>query len=526
MMRARVFLRLVKRQIFQILNGGFDSILLKLIARSSSNNFLGSLNILRIVNIVAKRLLELKKYSKGSEVAQLDRLLPKLLITLRPVSNQEIATAITEGKELRRNELFSKEREIYSELSKKVPASIEALSLLASSKYLDGDIRGWMDDYKKILKISGEESDRRFGDDHELRVMGVSWTGPMGHLAQIDAIVKLSRLGQLSPEKRILVTNTSQIANSALLNLWRGHIDVFQLSDREYSRFAKIYYPIFEHVPCIKCVDGNLNQTTAWSNANFLWEKQGNSPLLQVSGDIEARGRKVLRRWGLDENAWFVGLHVRDGQHSRRRRLPNADLATYLPAIRRIIELGGAVIRMGNPGMPALPKMQGLVDYAHSVERVDWMDVFLWGKSKFFIGTNSGGSDVPQVFGVPVIKSNFSHIGQSFYAPNSFMVPKLFRNKRSGQLLTLSEIFESPFAWTVSMSHDGFEIEVIDNDPDDLVDAVNEMHLSLKTQKSAFAGEDKSEYSQRSESIRKKYGALGDLPIGNRFLAKYRDLIQ
>jgi hypothetical protein len=76
------------------------------------------------------------------------------------------------------------------------------------------------------------------------------------------------------------------------------------------------------------------------------------------------------------------------------------------------------------------------------------------------------------------------------------------------------------------MSHDGFEIEVIDNDPDDLVDAVNEMHLSLKTQKSAFAGEDKSEYSQRSESIRKKYGALGDLPIGNRFLAKYRDLIQ
>ena len=525
MNRARLFLRFIKRQIFQTLNGGFDSILLKLIAKSGSDNFSGSLNFLHIVNVSANRLLEFKKHSKKTK-AHLDSFLPRLIATLPSMPNQGIATAIIEGNELRKKNSFSKEREIYGELSKKFPASVEALSLLASTKYLDGDIRGWMDDYKKILKISSEESNRRFGENHGLRVLGVEWTGPMGHLAQIDAIVKLSRLGQLSAEKRILVTNTSQIANSALLNLWREHIDVFQLSNHDYLQFAEVYSPIFEHVPCIKCVDGDRNQTSAWSTANSFWEKRGYSPLLQVSDEIESRGRRVLRRWGLDEDTWFVGLHVRDGQHSRRRQLPNADISSYLPAIRQIIELGGAVIRMGNPTMPALPKMQGLVDYAHSVERVDWMDVFLWGKSKFFIGTNSGGSDVPQAFGVPVIKSNFSHIGQSFYSPYSFMVPKLFRNKFSGQLLSLSEIFESPFAWTVSLSHDGFEIEVVDNDPDDLVDAVNEMHWSLKTQKSEFAVKDKSEYSQRSESIRQKYGALGDLPIGNRFLSKYRDLVQ
>ena len=522
---ARFDLRFIKRQIFQTLNGGIDSILLKLIARSGSHEFSESSNFLRGVNICANRLLEFKKHSKRSK-AQLDRLLPRLISTSRSEPNQSIATAIVEGDELRKKNLFSKEREIYSELSKKFPASIDALSLVASTKYLDGDIRGWIDDYKKILKISREESKRRFGENNSLRVLGVEWTGPMGHLAQIDAIVKLSRLGQLSDEKRILVTNTSQIANSALLNLWRKHIDVFQLSNHEYLQFAEVYFPIFEHVPCIRCVDGDRDQTTAWSTANSLWEKRGYSPLLQVSDEIESRGRKVLRRWGLDEDTWFVGLHVRDGQHSRRRQLPNADISTYLPAIRRIIELGGAVIRMGNPNMPALPQMQGLVDYAHSVERVDWMDVFLWGKSKFFIGTNSGGSDVPQVFGVPVIKSNFSHIGQSFYSPQSFMVPKLFRNKFSGQLLTLSEIFESPFAWTVSLSHDGFEIEVIDNDPEDLVAAVNEMHWSFKTQKSQFAVKNNLGYSEKENTIRQKYGALGGLPIGSSFLSKYRDLIQ
>lgn len=248
--------------------------------------------------------------------------------------------------------------------------------------------------------------------------------------------------------------------------------------------------------------------------------------MLKVPASIEMRAQKILRNWGLEEGSWFVGLHVREGEHSLRRQLPNSKILTYIPAIRRINELGGFVIRMGNPKMTPLPKIDGLIDYAHSVQRVDWMDVFLWGKSRFFIGTNSGGSDVPQVFGVPIIKSNFSHIGQSFYSPRSFMLPKLFKLKDQSRLLSLSEVLRSPFGWTVSPVQNGIEIEVIDNEPDDIVDAVNEMIQSLKVAESGLNFVKISELSAQADAIRSSYGALGSLPIGSSFLSKYRDFIK
>ena len=526
MQRFNSFLLIIRRQIFQIRNGGLRGFFLKVHARNSSNDQLRSSNLSKSVYFFSKLLLNLSTHSNKKELVRLNALVPKLISDISVKQNHAIKDAIEFGKELRKSELFSEERKLYEELCKVYPSNIEPLSSLASTKYLDGDIIGWKKDYQSILKISEAESNRRFGADHNLRVLGVEWTGPMGHLAQVDAIIKLNQLGMLSPEKRIIVTNTSQIANSTLLKLWGERIDVFQLSNQEYSRIAEKHWPIFEHVPCIKFVDGNRDQTTAWSTANFLWEKAGNPPLISVSESLETRARKVLRRWGLKDDSWFVGLHVREGEHSLRRQLPNADINTYLPAIRRVIELGGFVIRMGNPLMAPLPKIHGLIDYAHSVERVDWMDVFLWGKSRFFIGTNSGGSDVPQVFGVPVIKSNFSHIGQSFYSPKSFMVPKLFKHKDSGQLLTLSEMFESPFAWTVSLFHEGFKIEAINNDPGDLVDAVNEMELSLRVQDINLGVQDVSELVARSDAIRRRHGALGELPIGNSFLSKYHELIR
>lgn len=524
-MRRFKLIRL-RRQIFQIRNGGVRGLTLKLFALTSSQQtFFAKLLFLTFLK-PAKFLIESLSSSVRIENKQLMEILPKSLVNNPTIQNDEVNQAVIFGKNLRDQELFARERKVYEDLARKYPYEIKAFSLLGASKYLDGDILGWKNAYQSILAISAEESDRRFGSGQKIRVLGVDWTGPMGHLAQIDAVIKLSKLGLLSPERRIIVTNLTQIANPTLLDLWSEHIDVFRLQTEAYSRVERHFWPIFEQVPYLKCASGGLDQTTAWSNANSLWEKAGNQPLLKVSASIEMRAQKILRSWGLDESSWFVGLHVREGEHSLRRQLPNSKIHSYIPAIRRINELGGFVIRMGNPKMTPLPKIDGLIDYAHSVQRVDWMDIYLWGKSRFFMGTNSGGSDVSQVFGVPIIKSNFSHIGQSFYSPGSFMLPKLFKLKDQGRLLSLSEVLSSPFGWTVSPVHNGMDIEVIDNEPDDLVDAVNEMHHSLQVSNSGLNFVKSSELSAQADAIRSRYGALGTLPIGSSFLSKYRDFIK
>ena len=90
-------------------------------------------------------------------------------------------------------------------------------------------------------------------------------------------------------------------------------------------------------------------------------------------------------------DAWFVALHVRESGFwkSLDTKFPNnrsADIATYLPAIREITRRGGWVIRVGDAEMGALPPMEHVIDYAHSPAKSDWMDVFLYGGCRFFIG--------------------------------------------------------------------------------------------------------------------------------------------
>lgn len=270
----RFSLVVLRRQIFQIQNGGIRGFALKLFAVTSPRETFFAKLVLLILFKPIRFLVESLTKSARIETTQLMAVLPKLLKDNLTTQNDEIIQAVHFGKSLRDQKLFVSERKVYEDLVSKYPSDIKAISLLGASKYLEGDILGWRNAYRSILAISAEESDRRFGSGEKIRVLGVDWTGPMGHLAQIDAVVKLSKLGLLSPERRIIVTNSTQIANPTLLDLWGEHIDVFRLQNEAYLRVERDFWPLFEQVPYLKGASGGIDQTTAWSNANTLWEKR------------------------------------------------------------------------------------------------------------------------------------------------------------------------------------------------------------------------------------------------------------
>lgn len=519
--------RVIRRQLFQVKRGGLMPLIQKVIAtRDKSSQIDHQESVLRKLLVgVANSLFDFLANDPKKYIIELQNQLPYNFDRSTDLGDPRLLSLITEGRRLRNENLFADERKIYELACREFPMNIEPRTTLAATKYLEGDILGWKEEYKIATEISANEAIRRKLGQTNIRILGVDWTGPMGHIAQIDAVVKLKILGLLSSERRVVVTTAAQIANPTLLESWKEHLQIFLLSRKKYLEFQNNFWPLFEHVPALKCVDGINDQTTAWSTANLLWEKQNRPPLLSVSPDLNERGERILRRWGIPDGSWFVGIHVREGFHSSRRLLPNADIMSYIPAMKRIVELGGFVIRMGNPAMTPLPKIVGVIDYAHAVERIDWMDVFIWGQARYFIGTNSGGSDVPLVFGVPTIKSNFSHIGQSFYSPNSFMVPKLFKKKGDSQPMTLSEVFGSPFAWTVSLKHNRYDVEVIDNSPEDLVAAVDEMHNSLSSTPEQKSLKSENRLVLRSQQIRQQNNSLGDLPIGLSFMRKHEGFV-
>jgi putative glycosyltransferase (TIGR04372 family) len=108
---------------------------------------------------------------------------------------------------------------------------------------------------------------------------------------------------------------------------------------------------------------------------------------------------------GIAADERIVTLHCREAGFSvnRRHDLRNADIANWLPAVTRLVARGYRVVRLGDRSMTPLPAIAGVIDYATSGQKSDALDVLLPAAAAFHIGSSSGLSLVPLLFGVPCL---------------------------------------------------------------------------------------------------------------------------
>ena len=199
------------------------------------------------------------------------------------------------------------------------------------------------------------------------------------------------------------------------------------------------------------------------SSVHQRWRKEGRGPLLELPPDVAARGWALLQAAGVPRGAWFVALHVRDitwkGLNAGMQAIRNADTAAYLPAIAEITDRGGYVVRMGDPDAPPMPALANVIDYCCSDMRSDWMDIFLIARSRFMLGSASGPSFVPPLYGVPAVLTNWWPPACGRGMRQDIYIPKLPKRVADGAYLTLSETLRRagvllPFA-TPSRRGDG-----------------------------------------------------------------------
>jgi putative glycosyltransferase (TIGR04372 family) len=141
----------------------------------------------------------------------------------------------------------------------------------------------------------------------------------------------------------------------------------------------------------------------------FEWEKEF-ATYLPVSLRLtdEAQG-KLMGQIGLPSNAWFVCLHVREGgfyNDGVEAYMRNASIRNYFKAIKVITDRGGWVVRLGDPTMTKLPEMELVIDYAHSQQKSDFMDLYLIKECNLYIGMQSGILDVAALFQKPMLIPN------------------------------------------------------------------------------------------------------------------------
>lgn len=380
--------------------------------------------------------------------------------------------------------------------------------------------RQWRGQQRQAAMDAGHDPDA-------YRVLGPAWTGWLGNNAHLDPYLKLRALGRVPSIPLKVLAPPGRVANEHFLGYFEPHCEIIRDAaecDRLDAQLALTGDPL--HTWFVDA-ETPAYYLPAMAIAQAAWDAEGRAPLLRLRDGDRERGQAALRRCGLGAADWFVCLHVREAGFWRETgeawNAPRmAPIADYLDAIRRIVDAGGWVIRMGDASMTPLPEMPHLIDYARSDLKADWMDVFLTASCRFLLGTNSSLYWVAAAFGVPALLTNWVPLTAPALQSRDRMIPKLLREHGSGRLLSFDEMFQLPRdTWSGHYFRE-HRLELVDNTPAEIDAAVEEMIASPVP---SGPGEGPVADDTRFDVLRARYYVPGAGRIAREFLVRHMDLL-
>ena len=218
-------------------------------------------------------------------------------------------------------------------------------------------------------------------------------------------------------------------------------------------------------------------------------------PALRLPARATPALEQMLRLRGLHPDSTFVALHIRERGYHWRRDLDdarNADPTTYLPMIHELTRAGFQVVRLGDPSMRSLPRIDGLVDLTGATFPEQ---VCAIARARFFVGTDSGPTQVAGALKVPTATTNAAGIG--VWNDDDVVLFKRFR-LANGRRLSLAECLDaSNSGMQIVYPHDNVSVE--HNTPEDLI-AVAEHMIAITSDCHGWrVGTDSAQISARKD---------------------------
>jgi putative glycosyltransferase (TIGR04372 family) len=255
---------------------------------------------------------------------------------------------------------------------------------------------------------------------------------------------------------------------------------IFRLLHRIAGRVGKplkgeLYYPIVGHETLWQ--PASSIKRFSWKVVqDYDWPTQLHTRLpVDISPAKKEIAESVRVSMGIPVTAWFVCLHVREGGfHRDCSPERNASIANYIKAIKLITEQGGWVVRLGDPSMTPLPKMEKVIDYPFTPFKNDVMDIYLIRECRFYIGMQSGLYDVARLFQRPMVLTNMANWLDACPSKECDIgVPKHVFSKSHGRFLSVKEWMSESFDATAYIGI-GKDYELHENTPEELASAVQE----------------------------------------------------
>jgi putative glycosyltransferase (TIGR04372 family) len=426
------------------------------------------------------------------------------------------------------------------------PESARSLSdhrVLGATYFMLGEL----DRAKRAFELAGLHRQMVLakGGMGSVRLLGSGWLVAIGHVCMLDFYFKMRELGWLPEVRKVFL-------DAPLAPIPGG------LIAREYQPYGlefalkKGWPQIYDKVKQEQELNWNqltLDQQFAlrddfWEyrmpNGDVLpythgaaivqqtWEAQGRGPLLKLDQAKRDALRSLLDEMSIPRDAWYVCLHVREpGFHaswnSKYPSARDADIDDYQVAIDAVRERGGWIVRVGDPTMKRLPKMDRVFDYAHSHLKSQIGDLVLPVGGRFFLGTNSGYATVPGIYGVPNLLTNWIPVALPLWFSQDVMIPKMFWNKVENRYLGFAEMFGSKIGAMQNILDFPEEIEVRNNTVEEIRAATLEM-LDRCENKAIYTEEDE-ERQRRYHDLARRHGSYWGSRVGRDFLRHYHGLL-
>lgn len=233
---------------------------------------------------------------------------------------------------------------------------------------------------------------------------------------------------------------------------------------------------------------------------------------------------------GIPRDRWICIFHVRESGpfgdeaiHEYR----NSDPKTYFSAITEISARGGFVVRIGMNQGEKLNPQEHFIELGREDRRKGDADLILSRASRFFLGGSSGAHSMASSHGIPVAGVNVAPLAAvKIWGSRDLAIPKLYRDRRTQELATFSQILKSGIGDLRSSQKiltSGFEL--LDNTPDEIQDLVSEMIDRLDGRYSA---------SEEAEALQSQFQGLfspanytfhSRTRAGEAFLRKYNHIL-
>lgn len=364
--------------------------------------------------------------------------------------------------------------------------------------------------------------------------------------------IRSERIGHFAMEPEIYLSKRAAgiISSSKVLDLFyydpknQEHPDSIAISN---FQLKKMWERTLKISPLIRYLDKANNLLPGGRSHSVPWIRHHDKDdiFMQCQAHLfftdkeEAHGQKAMTNMGIPEQSPFVCFLARDSAYLdsvlsrknndwRRHDYRDCSINNFLSAVNQLTRRGYYALRLGavvkDTFTHSNPK---IIDYSTKY-RSDYMDIYLSAMCNFFIISPCGLVNVALIFRRPILFVNVIPFWHKFPRtnPDNLYIPKKLWLRSENRLLTFKEMIElGVHNFDKSEDYESINVDVIENTPEEIMEAAMEMDDRLKGT---------IKYSEEEEELQRSFWSIipvAELPnekhlrIGTDFLRKNMQLL-